>query len=314
MSRILDGRKFGKQRDGKYRCNQCRRARTAAQMTRGGKVRQDCTRCALRRSRLYAAGMTVSQRIDAIAKEYPRKDPKPSADGPRVLFKLRSGNKKLGPIPMSISEPGTCPTSCAMHNVGCYAGYGWNGTIWRKARKIGMTWATFVAAVRALPKGILWRHNEAGDLAGDGEGIDIGLLNALRAAASHTRAFTYSHRHARLADRTLGAQRQRAALRLANKRGFTINLSADSLDEADRLADLDVGPVVVTIATDERATRTPAGRKLVPCPAQTHDLTCAECELCAQPQRKSVVTFRSHGQGAALVSELVRGKRHAEVA
>lgn len=324
-SRILDGRKFGKTADGKYRCNQCRKLRVREQMTRGGKVRQDCNHCAKRRSRLYAPSMTVSQRIDAIAREYPRKDPKPSADGPRVLFKLRSGNKKLGPIPMSISEPGTCPTSCAMHNVGCYAGYGWNGTIWRKTRRIGMQWGAFLASVRALPVGVLWRHNEAGDLAGDARGrIDIEKLAQLVDANAGRRGFTYTHRHP-------SCFSERHFVKKANARGFTINLSADSLEEADALADLGVAPVVVTIASDSAlarwslsrgplehrgfdCTQTNGGRKLVVCPAQTREMTCADCQLCAVPTRKSIIAFIAHGQGSALVSELVRSRRTAEVA
>lgn len=316
-SRILDGRKFGKMADGRYRCNQCRKPRTSAQMSRGGKVRQDCNFCSKRRSRLYASGMTVADRIDAIAREYPRKDPKPSASGPRVLFKVRSGNKKLGPIPMSISEPGTCPTSCAMHNVGCYAGYGWNGTIWRKTRRIGMQWGAFLAAVRALPEGILWRHNEAGDLAGSSLAIDVALLDQLVDANVGRRGFTYTHRTA-----FAGNRDQRAVVTRAIARGFTINLSADGIEEADRLAALNFAPVVVTLGTFGDGSDpsngewgyTAAGRKLVECPAQTNELTCADCQLCAIPTRKSIIVFRAHGQGAKLVSEIVRSKRHAEVA
>jgi hypothetical protein len=46
------------------------------------------------------------------------------------------------------------------------------------------------------------------------------------------------------------------------------------------------------------------------CPAETGAaLTCKTCQLCAIPTRKTIVGFIAHGQSAALVSEIVRGKR-----
>jgi hypothetical protein len=67
--------------------------------------------------------------------------------------------------------------------------------------------------------------------------------------------------------------------------------------------------VVVVPERAEVPDRTPEGRKLVSCPAQTHKLTCLECQLCARPGRKSIVYFRAHGPSAGLVTELVRRKR-----
>lgn len=302
----------------RVRCNICRRLRTRSQMTRNGKPRKTiCNTCTNKRSRIYGVGHTVQEKIDAIAREYPRRDPAPAADGPRVLFKLKSTNKKLGPIPMSISEPGTCPPSCAMYSVGCYASYGWNGTVWRKTRSLGLSWAAFLRAVAGLPAGQLWRHNEAGDLAGEGERVDVIALLDLAWASHHTRGFTYTHKHTLLAR----SSALKSALVFARSCGFTVNLSADSLTQADELADLHIAPVVITLPQDAesqwlerhpRSYRTPEGRKVVVCPAQTNEgMTCARCRLCAVPNRKSIVGFLAHGQGAALVSELVREKRQS---
>jgi hypothetical protein len=55
--------------------------------------------------------------------------------------------------------------------------------------------------------------------------------------------------------------------------------------------------------------KTPAGRTVVVCPAESEGLTCAECQLCALPHRKAIIGFRSHGQSKRLVSELVLSKR-----
>ena len=104
-------------------------------------------------------------------------------------------------------------------------------------------------------------------------------------------------------------EHNRALIRAANSLGFTVNLSADDLRQADRLAELRIGPVAVVLPKDHgpRASRTPAGRKVVVCPAQvTKGMTCAACELCALSSRKAIVGFLAHGQGAQFVSERAR--------
>jgi hypothetical protein len=121
------------------------------------------------------------------------------------------------------------------------------------------------------------------------------------------RGFTFTHKYRR--------PENFEAIAKANASGFTINLSADSLVEADRLADLKIGPVAVVLPTDGVATYTPAGRKVIVCPAQgPAHLTCKECELCALPDRKAIVGFRAHGQGKLGVSDtLVRLRRKEEL-
>lgn len=58
----------------------------------------------------------------------------------------------------------------------------------------------------------------------------------------------------------------------------------------------------------DRTSRTPAGRKVVVCPATGRDgVTCESCELCAVPGRRSVVGFLAHGDGRArMTRELVQ--------
>ena len=91
-----------------------------------------------------------------------------------------------------------------------------------------------------------------------------------------------------------------AALAQANAAGFTLNLSANNLEDADRLAALGAGPVVVVLPIDAvRPTRTPAGRFVSICPAAVRDdVTCATCGICAHPMRKAIIGFPSHGSGA----------------
>ena len=133
-----------------------------------------------------------------------------------------------------------------------------------------------------------------------GTRMDTARLTELVAANVGRRGFTFTHRHR--------SRQAMAQIRWANRAGFTINASADSLEEADRLADYEIGPVAVVVpsTTSDRGLRTPAGRKVVVCPAQTKaDLTCATCRLCAIPSKKAIVAFRSHGQSRARVDDLV---------
>lgn len=206
---------------------------------------------------------------------------------------LRSANAKTGPIPVSISSKDTCPPACPLqgHN-GCYAEFGnvllhWNNV---SSGKYGMQWEPFLNAITALPYGQLWRHNQAGDLPGKNNVIDARMLAQLVQANIGKRGFTYTHY-----PMTIGSNR--AIVRAANLHGFTINLSADSLQEADELMALGIGPVVTLLPVDApHKLRTPAGHVVVVCPAQYKEgVTCASCKLCARHDRPSIVGFLAHG-------------------
>lgn len=205
-----------------------------------------------------------------------------------VHLSLKSANAKTGPIPVSTSSKATCPTDCAMR-AGCYASSGPLALHWGAVSNgtRGTDWATFVDQIAALPDGQLWRHNQAGDLPGDGATVDPVALGELVHANIGRRGFTYTHY--RDADSL-------AWVRHANAWGFTINLSANDLSDADRLADTGAGPVVVVLSSDHTDnTITPSGRRVVVCPAtQRDDVSCATCQLC-QRQCSTIVGFPAHG-------------------
>jgi hypothetical protein len=290
------------------RCNQCWKVKPRADFigVDGRERAKNCNAC-----RLKCGRWNKLSAAEKLATRGPRRDPLPTG---RVVFVARSLNRKLGPMPVSYSERGTCPPSCMFYETGCYAENGKDGAHWRGVASRGLSWDDFLDAVHALPPGTLWRHNEAGDLAGEGDAIDFDMLDELIAANAGRRGFTFTHKPViptRAAETTLEHAENCYAVEHANLGGFVVNLSADSLDEADDKADLAAGPVVVTVPADEPIpARTPGGRKLVACPAQTHAMTCAECQLCAKADRKAIVVFRAHGQSSALVPELVRRKRH----
>lgn len=211
--------------------------------------------------------------------------------GYSVHLTLKSRNAKTGPIPVSTTTAMTCSPACPFQGSGCYAKGGPLAIHWRKVTQgiAGMPWGDFVAEIAALPENTLWRHNQAGDLPGNGDAIDIVALASLVSANSGKRGFTYTHKPT--------TPDNVAAIKDANANGFTINLSGNNLAHADQLADLNAGPVVVVLPADQTTnTATPAGRKVVVCPASVRDdVSCATCKLCAVTDRRAIIGFPAHG-------------------
>jgi hypothetical protein len=171
----------------------------------------------------------------------------------------------------------------------CYADSGPLALHWRavSAGTRGTDWGQFTQAIAALPDGQFWRHNQAGDLPQAGGTVDAVKLGQLVAANQGKRGFTYSHHR---------DSASLAWIKHANAWGFTVNLSANDLADADALADTECGPVVVVVpSTMTENTKTPKGRSVVICPAtQRDDVSCATCQLC-QRQRAAIVAFPAHG-------------------
>lgn len=222
---------------------------------------------------------------------------------PRMLLTLVSHNTKTGPIPVSTAPRSTCPTSCPLRGASCYAeGYPlarhWNRL---DRAETGTPWPEYLDAVARLPRRILWRHSQAGDLPGDGDKIDARALAALVKANGKRRGFAFTHKPPTPANLK--------AIRAANKAGFTVNLSADTLAEADTLADTNAGPVAVLLpAGQTKPTKTPAGRTVAICPnVLDRSIQCITCGLCAKPDRKALIGFPAHGQRSAAASLIAKG-------
>lgn len=222
----------------------------------------------------------------------------------QVAFTRISSNAKTGPIPVTTTEEGTCADSCPLKKNGCYADSGPLALFWRKVteRRAGMAWGDMLRHVAALPKGQLWRHNQAGDLAGMGDKIDRFALEQLVKANRGRRGFTYTHK-------PMSDPKNRAAVAEANRQGFTINLSANNLAEADQLAALGIGPVAVVVPIDQTtATQTPEGRKVAICPAAiSESVSCATCGLCALRDRKAIIGFPAHGTSKRKAEAVAKG-------
>lgn len=220
----------------------------------------------------------------------------------RIGFTQKSGNKKTGAIPVTISPSNTCPGSCPFKKAGCYADIGPLLIHWMAVdNNRGLTWDQFCKKISELEPGTVWRHNQAGDLPGQGNTIDRTALRDLVTANLGRRGFTYTHKPL--------TQKNISAIKSANARGFTINLSANNLEHADQLAQQAVAPVVVVLPETQTAnTTTPDGRKVIVCPAtQRDDVTCKTCQLCAISTREAIIGFPAHGVRRRQASEIARG-------
>lgn len=205
-----------------------------------------------------------------------------------------SGNAKTGPIPVVTSSKSTCPNICPLKAHGCYADYGPLKLHWDAVSRgdRGSTLEEICNQIRCIPKFQLWRWGQAGDLPGDGTHISMADMRMLAKANLNRRGFAFTHY-----DPTDKANAR--AIKYANLKGFTVNLSANTLEHADRLYGLGVAPVVVLLPADQtKPLMTPGGNFVSVCPASVRDdMTCARCGICAKKDRKAIIGFPAHGTG-----------------
>lgn len=234
----------------------------------------------------------------------------------RLTMPSAKSNSKTGPIPVSTTSSDSCSSKCALF-ASCYAKGGPLAIVWKQtdAGKFSTGLDDFVAKIAAIPAGSLWRHNQAGDLPGEGDKIDAPALAKLVKANTGRKGFTYTHKPL-VAKRTASASvkaialANRRAVRGANRQGFTINASANNLRHADQLARLAIAPVVVVLpaTVDGRVTKsvtTPAGRVVSVCPATYRDdVTCSSCGLCQRQGARSIVGFPAHGAAKRAASAI----------
>lgn len=212
-----------------------------------------------------------------------------------------SSNRKVGPIPVSTTEESSCPSECPLNGTDCYARFGPLKMHWSKVKEGGRgdNWEAFCKRMKRFARGTLFRHNQAGDLPKNVTGtIDRPKLDMLVAAVRHLRGWTYTHYSPK-------NQENADAIKAANDNGFVVNLSADSLTQADEYANLKIAPVCVILPKDAnfRGNKTPNGLPIVVCPAQTQEeMSCDKCKLCTVRDRKSIVGFLAHGTASKRLS------------
>lgn len=226
-------------------------------------------------------------------------------------FIKKSSNAKIGEIPASNSARATCPPACPLSGKGgCYAEAGFHTRLnWDKldSGERGTTWGQFLESIRALKQGQLWRHNVSGDLVGHDNHINGPALWDLVNANGDSRGYTYTHYPVDTGDNL-------EYIRGANVTGFTVNVSTNTVQEAQATQKAHNVPVVTIVpeAYWEQGNRVD---NVVRCPAETSDtITCATCKLCAVSTRKDIVAFTVHGTQKRNATRVAQGDIIARVA
>lgn len=184
----------------------------------------------------------------------------------KFLITEKSYNRKTGPMMVTTSPRSTCPTACPLRKDSgawsagaCYAEHGFiGGYLWASLDRtsVGMTFqkgrikvfgfAELLAAIRRVPNGQVWRHNQAGDLpSSNQQDICADRLRSIVQANRGRRGFTFTHYD------VIDNRHNRRLVAFTNHNGFTINLSAGNLDHADQLADTRCAPVTVMLPADQ---------------------------------------------------------------
>lgn len=220
-----------------------------------------------------------------------------------LSFTEVSGNRKTGPIPTTMTERSSCPTTCPFYDKGCYAKTGHTVIHWRRLGAKGFTWNEFIHKVKSLPKGQLWRHNVAGDLPHNDGVINYTMLRELMQANKGKKGFTYTHHD-------VSIHENHVAIETANLSGFTVNVSTESVEAADKIMSHETHPLpavaVINSAESRRFFKTSSGRQVVVCPATIHDnVTCNTCGLCQKADRKFIIAFPAHGVAKKTVNSIV---------
>ena len=213
----------------------------------------------------------------------------------RHQFTPISKNAKTGPIPTTMTERASCPSTCSFRNNGCYAENFPLSLHWPRVESKGISFAQLLDNIRNLPKGQLWRHNVAGDLPHIDGNLDGDYLSTLAANAAHTRPIIYTHHD-------IQNPHNAANIRIVQDTySLTINASCESLQQAEQALDAGINAVTVTPSNAPTATfKTSQGSTVVTCPATYKDrTTCASCGLCARDRRQTrvIVAFPAHGNG-----------------
>lgn len=214
-----------------------------------------------------------------------------------VVISARSSNSKTGPMP-TISRPieTTCPTTCPFlpkplgGNGKCYANGRINGMVRKGARDMSVADAVVKINAGKARNARYLRDRVVGDVSvggptGDGS-VDVDYLTAVAEVARQTGLTAYGYTHAY-------AQFTPEQLRAVADSGYVLNGSANTREDVERIVALGMP---ATIASDEvQDGEIIAGKRVVTCPEQTGRVaSCAECGLCAKPNRAAIVRFLLH--------------------
>lgn len=216
-----------------------------------------------------------------------------------------SKNIKVGEsVSVSTSSKETCPDSCFFKRTKtCYASSGPINVHWNKVteKERGTNWNDFIQNVKNLPDSHKFRFNQAGDLPGVNNSIDNDKLQELSDVIQLKKLKAWSYTHKPLTTEHVGY------LKSAIKKGFTINVSTENLDDADAAKKLNLPVVVVLNTNSEKTVFTKENNKVVVCPAQyKENSNCSNCMLCFKADRSVIVGFLAHSVMKNKIDKLLK--------
>lgn len=212
-------------------------------------------------------------------------------DSSLVHWQLRRGtaNRKLGPGAWAVTiGRESCPLSCPFLGRGCYAESGPLRLTWDRVSRgdartgiVGQGPDTLADAIDAVPRGILLRLGDAGDISFGltfvPDSIDRAVRRAIQRGVS---VIAYSHATGRLP--------------------YWVNRSTEGPHPDEPKGKGWGHPTVRVYASPEDI---PDDKRIVRCPAEYADISCDRCRLCAKHWRHSIVAFTAHGTGKRRVRE-----------
>lgn len=210
-----------------------------------------------------------------------------------LLWTARSGNVKTGDVPTAWvgrtrDEARASCAGCPLLDQGCYAHSGSVGMGGLSVRKGAVTVPARYTLANALAKRARTAKMARVTAIGDAgrlpaEDADV-VVATIRAAGLAVVGYTHHWREAPVAK----AWRKR------------LMASTESLADVDAATDAGWRATVVVATDAPRVTTTPAGRRVVVCPAQIAEelgkkVTCDDCRLCDAARPGPAIAFRAHG-------------------
>ena len=233
-------------------------------------------------------------------------------------FTAQSSNAKTGSVAGTTISDDSCPDSCALKfrrdtagNIEvdaagkprrgpCYAKHGPIGMHWSmvSSGKRGGNYRVTLDNLRSVPRKRLIRHKFAGDDPHvNGAVIKSDYLYKVECTGRNPH-IDYTHHEP--------TPHNLAVWKAGRDRGFIQNLSADTVADADIKYDTGF-PITVVLPLDApKVSYTPAGRKIVCCPAESSSVQCLDCKLCAS-ERPYIIGFRAHGTMKKSLSKSITG-------
>lgn len=206
----------------------------------------------------------------------------------------RSSNVKTGDVPtlwagLTEEETRASCSGCSLLGEGCYA---WSGAVRfgaisaRKKAAADPSSRTIAAAIAGAARSArMIRATGLGDIGRSGKAAADEVVSAAQSAGLALVGYTHHWREPSVATSWRGR----------------LMASTETLADADQAVDAGWRATVIVPADAPRVLETPAGRKVIVCPAQVREgaVTCNECRLCDAGRPGPVIAFRAHGNQKA---------------